>query len=181
MKKRNIFKLAASVLICQAAAAIGAFFTAPAIEGWYARLNKPLWTPAGEIIGAVWTALYLLMGISLYLVWARNWQIEQSFAGRGARAWNQISQKLLDGAWQKQNIIAIFSMQLILNVLWSFVFFELKSPGLAFFVLLALWAAIVYTIANFWRVSKLAAYLLLPYIAWVTFAGYLNFVIWGMN
>jgi tryptophan-rich sensory protein len=72
-------------------------------------------------------------------------------------------------------------MQLILNVLWSFIFFELKSPGLAFFELLMLWVAIAYTIGNFWRVSKLAAYLLMPYIAWVTFAGYLNFAIWQMN
>ncbi len=181
MQKRNIFKLVAGILICQAAGGIGSVFTVPAVKGWYDQLAKPSWTPPGEVIGAVWMVLYLLMGLSLYLVWARNWQIEQSLAGRAARAWNQISQKLLDGAWQKQNIIAIFSMQLILNVLWSFIFFELKSPGLAFFELLMLWVAIAYTIANFWRVSKLAAYLLMPYIAWVTFAGYLNFAIWQMN
>lgn len=181
MKNKNIFKLIASVLICQAAGMIGSFFTAPAIEGWYAELNKPSWTPAGEFIGAVWSALYLLMGISLFLVWAKNWQVKVNFSGWAAQTWNRFSQKLLDGDWQKQNIISIFSLQLILNVLWSFVFFELKSPALAFFTLLALWAAIFYTIINFWRVSKLAAYLLIPYIAWVTFAGGLNFIIWQMN
>lgn len=181
MRRKNIFKLIASIVICQAAALMGSVFTMPAIGAWYDQLNKPEWTPPGGVIGAVWTVLYLLMGLSLYSVWAKDWQPESQFAGRAARAWNRFSQKLLDGAWQKQNIIAIFAMQLILNVLWSFVFFELESPGLAFFELLALWTAIAYTIANFWRVSKPAAYLLFPYIAWVTFAGYLNFVIWQMN
>ncbi|MFZ3099817.1 MAG: TspO/MBR family protein [Minisyncoccales bacterium] len=181
MKRKNIFKLIASIVICQAAALIGSMFTMPAVGGWYAELNKPSWTPSGGVIGAAWTVIYLLMGVSLYLAWAKNFQISENLSGMAARAWNCISQKLLDGAWQKQNIIAVFSVQLILNVLWSFVFFELKMPGWAFFELLMLWAAIAYTIANFRRVSKPAAYLLLPYIAWVTFAGYLNFVIWQMN
>ena len=181
MKRKNIFKLIASIVICQAAALIGSMFTLPAVGGWYAELNKPSWTPSGGVIGAVWTVIYLLMGASLYLAWAKNFQISENLSGMAARAWNRISQKLLDGAWQKQNIIAIFSVQLILNVLWSFVFFELKMPGWAFFELLMLWVAVAYTIANFRRVSKPAAYLLLPYIAWITFAGYLNFVIWRMN
>jgi len=181
MKRKNIFKLIASIVICQAAALMGSVFTAPAIGAWYDQLNKPEWTPSGAVIGGIWTVLYLLMGAALYLVWSRNFQAAENLSGVAARAWNRVSQKLFDGAWQRQNIIGIFSVQLILNVLWSFVFFELKMPGWAFFELLMLWAAILYTIVNFRRVSKLAAYLLAPYIAWVTFAGYLNFVIWRMN
>ncbi len=181
MRNKNIFKLVASILICQVAGAVGGLVTASSVENWYQTINKPSWTPPGGVIGAVWTVLYLFMGFSLYLVWVKNWQVEQPLIGRVARAWNKISQKLLDGAWQKQNIIGIFSVQLALNALWSFIFFGLKSPGWAFFELLMLWAAILYTIINFWRVSKPAAYFLLPYIAWVTFAGYLNFSIWQMN
>jgi tryptophan-rich sensory protein len=87
----------------------------------------------------------------------------------------------LTGTWREENVILIFAIQLALNVLWSFLFFALESPGLAFFELLMLWVAILYTIVNFYRVSKPAGYLLIPYILWVTFAGYLNYTIWMMN
>lgn len=177
---RKIYKLIISVAICEVVAAAGGLVTSKTVAGWYAGLNKPEWTPSGGFIGGVWTVLYLLMAFSLYLVWARNWQIEPS-RNKTARAWNRFSQELYNGAWQKKNIIAIFCVQLFLNFLWSFAFFGLKFPGLAFFELLALWVAIFYTIFNFWRVSRPAALLLLPYILWVSFAGYLNFLIWQMN
>jgi tryptophan-rich sensory protein len=177
---KRIFKFVISVLICEAAAGIGGALTAPAIAGWYQSLNKPAWTPSGAVIGGVWTVLYLLMALALYLVWAKNWQIEAN-RGRTVRAWNRFSQELYNGAWQKSNIIAIFAVQLVLNILWSFAFFYLKFPGLAFFELLALWVAILYTIINFWRVSRPAGLLLLPYILWVSFAGYLNFIVWQIN
>ena len=82
---------------------------------------------------------------------------------------------------QKANVIAIFAVQYVLNILWSFVFFSLRLPSLAFFVIIALWFAIIFTIINFYRISKPAAYLLLPYIVWVSFAGYLNYSIWQLN
>jgi tryptophan-rich sensory protein len=178
---KNIFKLVISIAICELAGALGSFFTVPAIGGWYAALNKPVFTPSGSIIGAVWTVLFLLMGISLYLVWAKNWEVKLPSRGMVLKAWNRFSQKLLTGTWREENVILIFAIQLALNVLWSFLFFALKSPGLAFFELLMLWVAIFYTIVNFYRVSKPAGYLLIPYIFWVTFAGYLNYVIWMMN
>lgn len=178
---KNIFKFILSITICELAGIIGSFFTAPAIGGWYAGLNKPAFTPAGSVIGAVWTALFFLMGISLYLVWAKNWEVKLPVQNSKIKAWNRISQKLFTGTWREENIVLIFSIQLALNVLWSYLFFALKSPGLAFFELLMLWFAIEYTIINFFRVSKPAGYLLIPYILWVTFAGYLNYTIWMMN
>ena len=90
MKRKNIFKLIASIVICQTAALIGSIFAMPAAGGWYADLNKPSWTPSGGVIGAAWTALCLLMGVSLYLVWAKNFQISENLSGVAARAWNQI-------------------------------------------------------------------------------------------
>jgi len=178
---KNIFKLLSSIIICQLAGIIGAVFTTPAINGWYATLNKPSFTPPGSLIGAVWTVLFLLMGIALYLVWSKNWEVKLPAQNSKIKAWNWVSQKLLTGTWREENVMLIFGIQLALNVLWSYLFFSLKSPGLAFFELLMLWVAIEYTIINFYRVSKPAGYLLIPYILWVTFAGFLNYTIWMMN
>src|SRR3990167_4708830 len=99
----------------------------------------------------------------------------------GKRAWNRYSERLWTGSWQKANVIALFAIQLFLNAFWSVLFFGLKVPGFAFFELLALWFAILYTIINFYRISKPAAYLLIPYLLWVSFAGYLNYAVWMMN
>lgn len=177
----KITKFLLSIVLCQLAGIIGGFFTTPQINGWYANLNKPEFTPPGYVIGGVWTILYFLMGISLYLVWEKNWEIKLPNLGSAHKIWNPISRKLLFGEWRKANVILIFSAQLLLNIFWSFIFFIRQSPGAAFFELLMLWVAIAYTIANFVRISKLAAYLLIPYLLWVTFAGYLNFKIWMMN
>ena len=178
---KNIFKLIISLVICEGAGLIGSVFTAPAIGGWYAALNKPAWTPPGAVIGIVWTTLFLLMGISLYLVWSKNWKIVPPAPSEARKLWNRFSEKLWFGSWREENAVAVFVIQLVLNILWSALFFALKSPGLAFFELIMLWVAIEYTIMNFYRISKTAAYLLIPYILWVTFAGYLNYVIWQMN
>ena len=121
------------------------------------------------------------MGISLYLSWKNNWEVKNPVFQGKRKAWNSWSERLWTGDLQKQNVIAIFGVQLILNVLWSFVFFGLKFPGLAFFELLALWFAVLYLIVNFYRISKTAAYLLLPYMLWISFAVYLNFSIWQLN
>jgi len=154
MNKINFVKLVVSVIICEGAGIVGAVFTTPAIGGWYAGLNKPSINPPSWVFGPVWTGLFFLMGISLYLVWLKR-----------------ITAK----------IVIIFAVQLVLNVLWSIIFFTWHQPGIAFFELLALWFAILYTIVNFYRVSKSAAYLLLPYLLWVTFAGLLNYLLWTLN
>jgi tryptophan-rich sensory protein len=94
---------------------------------------------------------------------------------------NSLSKKFLSGSWKKANIVIIFTIQLILNVLWSIIFFSMHLVGVAFFELIMLWFAIAFTIINFYRVSKTAAYLLIPYILWVSFAGILNLFIWILN
>lgn len=148
---KNFTKFLLSIIICEAAGVVGSIFTAPSIKGWFATLNKPAINPPNWIFGPVWTTLFLLMGIALYLVWS------------------------------KEKIPVIFWAQLILNILWSVIFFGLRNPGFAFFELLILWVAILYTILSFYRVSKPAAYLLLPYILWVTLAGFLNYSLWMLN
>lgn len=153
--KINYFKLITSIVICQLAGIIGAFFTTPYIKTWYAGLNKPSFNPPNWIFGPVWTTLFVLMGIALYLVWTND----------------------------KNTIQArkIFALQLALNVLWSYLFFAMQRPGFAFFEIIFLWVAILYTIISFYKISKWAGYLLVPYILWVSFAAFLNFSIWIIN
>jgi benzodiazapine receptor len=174
LKMKKLFKFAISIVICQAAGALGGIFTAPAIADWYQTLNKPSWTPAGSVIGAVWTILYLLMGISLYLAWVKDFEVKLPANGKTIKTWNPVSDRLLFGEWRRTNVILVFCAQLVLNIAWSFIFFKLELPG-------ALWVAIVYAIVNFYRVTNRAGYLLIPYLLWVTFAGYLNFTIWQLN
>ncbi len=174
-------KLLLSLLVCLSAGVAGSVFTVSAIAGWYAGLVKPSLSPPNWVFGPVWTTLYILMGVSLYLVWKRDWKIENEILSPKKKAWNRWSERFWVGDLQKQNVIAIFTVQLLLNAIWSFVFFGLHQPGWAFFVLVALWCSIVYVIVNFYRISKTSAWLLLPYLAWVSFAGYLNLAIWLLN
>lgn len=155
--KQDYPKLVISILIPLAAGFIGAFFTTPAIATWYAALQKPSFSPPNGIFGSVWTVLYILMGLSMYLIWVKS-------SGKEAK-----------------EAFALFGVQLTLNVLWSIIFFGLKSPLYAFFEIIVLWAAIALTIRSFRRVSKTAAYLLIPYILWVSFAAALNYSIWLLN
>jgi translocator protein len=178
---KNYTKFIISVLICELAGIIGSFFTAPAIGSWYYFLSKPSFNPPNWLFAPVWTILFLLMGISFYLVWLKKWTPRDSKTGLVRKAWNPISEKLLTGSWKEENVFLIFILQLVLNILWSVIFFGLKMPGVAFFEILMLWVAIIYAIVNFYRVSKPAAYLLIPYIVWVSFAAFLNFFIWRLN
>lgn len=146
-------KLILSIALCLGAGIIGSFFTASAIPTWYATLVKPSFSPPNWIFGPVWTTLYILMGTSLYLVW--------------------ISKKKI--------VPNIFWVQLILNTSWSIVFFGMKNPELAFVNIIALWVAISLTIEKFSKISKTASYLLYPYLAWVTFALFLNLSIVKLN
>jgi tryptophan-rich sensory protein len=181
MNYTKLFKLLFSIIICELAGAIGSVFTISQVKTWYLGLVKPEFNPPSWIFGPVWTTLFVLMGISLYLVWNNKWRVKNEINFKKTKVWNKYSQKFMSGSWQKLNIILIFAVQLALNVLWSVIFFTLHNPGVAFFELIMLWFAIIYTIVNFWRVSKASAWLLLPYLLWVSFAGILNCFIWILN
>jgi benzodiazapine receptor len=155
---KQTIKLVASVALCLLAGFVGSIFTTPKIDGWYAALNKPSFTPPGWLFGPVWTLLYVLMGIALYLVW------RQGLATKGVKP-----------------AFALFLAQLALNVLWSYAFFGAESPIAALAVIVLLWTAIVATITYFAPVSRGAALLLVPYILWVSFAEILNAKIYLLN
>jgi tryptophan-rich sensory protein len=178
MRPINWLKLIFSIVICESAGILGSLFTFSQVKTWYKDLIKPSFNPPSWVFGPVWTILFLLMGIAFYLAWENNFLPK---AENKAKAWNLLSEKLYSGSLKGFNVIAIFVVQLILNVLWSIIFFGLHLPGLAFFELLMLWFSILYTIINFYRVSKLAGLILLPYILWVSFAGFLNYFIWILN
>lgn len=158
----RFLRLLASIAICEGAGIIGAFFTAPAIPTWYASLQKPSFAPPDFVFGPVWIILYLLMGISLYLVWQGK-----RVKGKGDRL--------------RERGLQAFAVQLGLNILWSVVFFGYQSPLGALVVIIGLLALIYRTIVYFQRVSTPAALLLYPYLAWVGFAAILNFYIWILN
>jgi len=146
--------LAGWLLLCFAAAAMGGLF----MPGeWYASLKKPTWNPPGWIFGPVWTALYTMMAVAAWLLWRQ-------------------------GGWGKQRKpLLIFIVQLTLNALWTPLFFGLHWPGVAFAEIALLWFAIAATIAAFRPVSRVAAWLLTPYLAWVSFAAILNGTLWRLN
>lgn len=150
----KIYKLIISLVICQLAGVIGSLFTVSSVSTWYSALNKTALNPPSWVFGPVWITLYLMMGISLYLVWDK-------------------------GIEKKQAII--FGVQLALNSLWSILFFGLKSPISALIEIILLWVAILMTIIYFYKTSRTASYLLIPYILWVSFAAVLNFAIWYVN
>ena len=146
-----------SILICQGAGLAGSLFTMPAISsGWYAGLIKPRFTPPSWVFAPAWTTLFLLMGIALYLVWIKEGE-------------------------KKKKALIIFAVQLVLNALWSILFFGLKSPLLGMIDIIFLWAAILGTIIAFGKISKKAGWLLAPYLGWVSFASLLNFYILKLN
>ncbi|MCX6709633.1 MAG: tryptophan-rich sensory protein [Candidatus Woesearchaeota archaeon] len=156
IKLVNFLKLIASILICLGAGFIGSIFTMPSIKGWYSTLNKPFFSPPNWVFAPVWTALFILMGISLYFVWSEK------------------SKKRIAA-------LSVFFVQLGLNILWSVLFFALHAPFLALIEIIILWGAIFLTIARFNRVKRESAALLIPYILWVSFASILNFSIWLLN
>ena len=157
MSKKDIFILAALIALCESVGFVGSLFTSPAIPVWYASLIKPSFTPPSWIFAPVWTALYAMMGVSLFLILRQR----SSFRIRGA--------------------VISFSAQLFLNLLWSPAFFGMRSPLLGFIVIIPLLIAIALTIAIFHPISRKAAYLLIPYLAWVAFASMLNYSIMRLN
>ena len=165
MKINNFFKLVITIAISEAAGIIGVFFTTPSIAGWYADIVKPALNPPAWVFGPVWTTLFALMGISLFLIWKQHSNILQNV-------------RML--RWWKIGITTFF-IQLALNTLWSIIFFGLHSPGGALIEIVFLWIAILATIIAFYKISPLASGLLVPYILWVSFATYLNYSIWALN
>ncbi|MCJ7630404.1 MAG: tryptophan-rich sensory protein [Longimicrobiales bacterium] len=154
----NFIRLAISVVTPLAVGGLSGFATARGVQEWYPTLVKPSFNPPSWVFGPVWTLLYLMMGIAAFLVWQKGWET---------------------GA--VKTALALFAIQLILNGLWSVLFFGLRMPGLAFAEILLLWVSIGGTMVLFWRLAPVAGMLLLPYEAWVTFAAVLNGAIWALN
>jgi translocator protein len=154
---RTVGILVLFLALTYAAAAAGSIPTASAIGTWYRELHRPSWTPPDWLFGPVWTLLYTLMAIAAWLVWKRSPEQSVSLP------------------------LTAYFVQLTLNTAWTLIFFGLHRPGLAFAEIAVLWLAILATIVTFWRVSPTAGVLLLPYIAWVTFASALNFSLWQLN
>lgn len=165
MRINNFFKLAIAIAVSESAGAIGAVFTAPSVAGWYQGIMKPDLNPPAWVFAPVWMTLFALMGIALFLVWKRHPDMAGNMGM--ARTWNIA--------------IGAFFAQLTLNTLWSIIFFGLQSPGAALVEIVLLWFAIIGTIIMFAKISKPAAWLLAPYILWVSFAMYLNYAIWVLN
>ena len=158
VKLNSFFKLIIAIVISELAGGIGAIFTVSAIPTWYAALAKPALNPPSWVFGPVWTTLYLLMGIAAFLVWNKGWDRKDI-----------------------RKALGVFLLQLVFNAAWSIIFFGLHSPFWAFMDIIAMWLAIVWTMILFYRISKPAMCLLLPYILWVSFAAYLNYSILMLN
>jgi len=156
--KLNLVKLVVSITVCQLAGVAGSMFTYPKISTWYASLNKPPFSPPNWLFGPVWITLFLLMGIALYIIW------DKGLKERKAKI-----------------AVCVFAIQLVLNVLWSLLFFGMESPFYGFVDILLMWAAILATIISFYRTDKKAAVLMVPYILWVTIAAVLNYFILILN
>ncbi len=154
----NMIKFVVSIVLCLAAGFLGSLATRPSIPGWYAALEKPSFNPPNWLFGPVWTLLYILMGIALFLVWRLG----------------------LDTRGVKTAVI-LFLVQLALNVLWSYVFFGAHRLGGAFAVIAVLWVFILLTMLRFFPLYRAAGWLLVPYLLWVSFASVLNFSIWRLN
>ncbi|MGI5819323.1 MAG: TspO/MBR family protein [Armatimonadota bacterium] len=157
MRSGEIVRLIVSIIVCFLPGVVGGLGMQTGGGEWYRELTKPALNPPGWVFGPVWTTLYLLMGIALYLVWSRAGQPGVTLA------------------------IGIFAIQLVLNAIWTPAFFGAQSPGLGLIIIVPLLALIAVSTVLFWRIRPVAGGLLLPYLAWVSFATYLNASIWWLN
>lgn len=156
-RSTDVIALLAFLVLCFTVAAVGSWVTATSVNAWFPTLNKPSFNPPAWVFGPVWTVLYALMAVAAWRVWR-----QAGFrVGRAA--------------------LTAFGLQLALNLSWSVIFFGLKSIDMAVVCIVALWLAIAITIALFRRIDQWAAWLLLPYLAWVSFAAILNMAIWKLN
>jgi tryptophan-rich sensory protein len=154
---KKILTLFVSILVAQLAGVLGSFFTAPNIQTWYVFLEKPFFSPPNWLFAPAWIILYALMGIAAFLIWQKR------------------------GESGAKSALYLYGIQLLLNALWSVVFFGLQNPFLAFLLILALWLLIVLVMVKFWKIERIAGILFVPYVAWVSFAAILNFSIWQLN
>lgn len=152
------FKLFISIALPLVAGFTASLFTRPEIDNWYAGLNKPSWTPPNWLFAPAWTTLYLLMGVAFYIVWISNAPTNL-----------------------KKKAMVLWGMQLVFNFFWSLLFFNQHLMGWAFAEIMVLWLLILATIFAFGRISSLAAWLLVPYISWVSYAALLNYAVWQLN
>jgi tryptophan-rich sensory protein len=155
---RDIPALLVTISVCQLAGLIGSVFTTPAIPTWYASLKKPFFTPPSWVFAPVWVTLFTVMGISLFIVWKKGF-----------------------GRHEIRRAVSLFGVQLALNVLWSVTFFGMRSPLYGFAIIVLLWVALLATTVVFYRISKTAGILLLPYFVWGSFASILNLSILILN
>jgi len=155
---RSVAKITLSIFVCLLTGVLGSFATRDSLNTWYADLAKPFFVPPSWAFGVVWPILYAMMGISVSLIWSR-------------------------GTTERRVRVALglFALQLVLNGLWTPIFFGLRMMALALIEIVLLWMVILMTTRAFWRISKTAAYLLLPYLAWVGFAIALNAALWYLN
>lgn len=157
MTATSVLKLAVSIAVPLLVGAIAGITTAKAIPTWYATLSQPSFNPPNWLFGPVWTTLYILMGISLYLVWSQP-----------------------DGKERNMALLA-FTVQLVFNFSWSYIFFYYRQLGFALAEIVVLWVSIIVMLVLFYRVRPLTAYLNIPYILWVTFASVLNAAYFKLN
>ena len=157
MNASQIIKLLISLALTLGTGTIAGIFTASAVPEWYAALNKPSFSPPNWLFGPVWTILYILLGVSLFLIWN------------------------LDASKARNLAILFFVIQLVLNFCWSFIFFYFKMIDFALVEIVVLWIMIAIMLILFYRIKPLAAYLNIPYLLWVTFASILNGAYYFLN
>lgn len=157
MIKSTLLKLIISIIVPLSVGAIAGIFTAQATTTWYASLNRPSFNPPNWIFGPVWTILYILMGISLFLIWKEEASKERNIA------------------------LLVFFLQLVLNFAWSFLFFYFHNLGLAFVEIVILWISIFIMLVLFYKINPIASYINIPYLLWVTFAAVLNASYFWLN
>lgn len=150
--------LAGSIVLCLSVGLVGSIFTASSVSTWFPGLAKPWFAPPAWLFGPVWTILYVLMGVALYLVWLAGWK-----------------------KTEVREAVYLFLVHLAINAAWSWLFFGMRSPLAGLFCIFVLWGFILMLTLRFHRIRPAAAYLLIPYLAWVSFATVLNFDIWRLN
>lgn len=155
---KRLVQVAAAVLACEAVGLIGSIFTAPAVVRWYPALEKPFFNPPAWVFAPTWTLLYAMMGVALYMIWRKKEQ-----------------------GYNVSLALTLFFTQLFLNGMWSFLFFGLKSLELAVLDILMLWVLIILTVVQFWGIDRRASLLMIPYLAWVSYASILAYAIWRLN
>jgi len=157
MSKLQIIKLIISIALPLALGALAGLFTAQSIPEWFATLNKPSFNPPNWIFGPVWTTLYIIMGISFFLIWNQEMSKERNLA------------------------ILVFMLQLVFNIGWSFIFFYFNMIGFALIEIILLWISIAFTLVLFYKIKPIASYINIPYLLWVTFATVLNGSFYFLN